>query len=171
MEMRRESVRRLTQRDGFGGLAVGGALGSSLEEMRALLTALELPDSMPRHLLGIADPDSMRMVAALGFDSFDSVLATRAARHGNVFVLRLVDGRLVSSSEKIGNVRFKAEPGGLGALPCKCWTCASGHSAGLLHHLFKAHDTSVGTLLTIHNVHVMHELVLQMRTDIFEGRL
>lgn len=42
-------------------------------------------------------------------------------------------------------------------------------SAGLLHHLAKSHDTAVGTLLTIHNVHVMNVLVEQSRKHIFDG--
>lgn len=77
----------------------------------------------------------MRSVVALGFDSFDSVFATRAARHGHAFVLQ-ADGAS-ATAVKIGAARFRGEPGGLGPEKCSCWTCAQ-HSAGLLHHLFKA---------------------------------
>jgi queuine tRNA-ribosyltransferase len=111
---------------GFQGIAVGGALGSSLTEMRELLKDLELPMELPRHLLGIADPFSLRSVIELGFDSFDSVFPTRAARHGNAFVLYSgARGKLDAKGEKIGHARYRDETGGLGPVKCECWTCKS----------------------------------------------
>lgn len=56
--LRRESVERLLRCSGFGGLAVGGALGATLADMRALLGPLELPAHLPRHLLGIVSSPS-----------------------------------------------------------------------------------------------------------------
>jgi queuine tRNA-ribosyltransferase len=168
LELRRESIKRLLAMQGFDGLAVGGSLGETTEEMESLLQRVELPPELFRHLLGVASPITMRGVIALGFDSFDSVFATRSARHGSAFVLN-ADGRSVTTA-KISSARFKNEAGGLGPVACECFCCSS-HSAGLLHHLSKCHDSAVGTLLTIHNVHVMNQLVAKARQDIFDGVL
>ena len=170
LNMRQESVRRLLAMKHFGGLAVGGALGETVEEMAALLQKLELPSHLPRHLLGIADPFSVRGVISMGFDSFDSVFPTRAARHGNAFVLQ-PDGCSIVNV-KIGSSQFREKVSGgfLDSVPCDC-SCCQQHSPALLHHLFKVHDTSVGTLLTIHNVHVMNKLIERAKQDIRDGIL
>jgi queuine tRNA-ribosyltransferase len=168
LELRRESVKRLLDLERFDGLALGGSLGETTEEMESLLQRVELPPELFRHLLGVASPVTMRSVISLGFDSFDSVFATRSARHGSVFVLN-ADGRSVTTV-KISSARYKNESGGLGPVQCGCF-CCSGHSAGLLYHLSKCHDSAVGTLLTIHNVHVMNQLVEKARQDIFDGLL
>ncbi len=170
IELRRESARRLlAERDPpFEGLAVGGSLGETIADMEHLLGQLELPPDMPRHLLGVADPKSLRSVVALGFDSFDSVFPTRSARHGTAFVM-CPDGRSVTTV-KVTHSSLRSSSGGLGPVPCECYCCRQ-HSAALLHHLAKSHDTSVGALLTLHNVHVMNQLVARARQDIFDGLL
>ncbi len=166
--LRRESVKRLVAMGGFDGLAVGGSLGETAAEMERLLERVELPPELFRHLLGVASPLTLRSVVALGFDSFDSVFATRAARHGTAFVLQ-PDLQSVATV-KISSGRFKSEAGGLGPVLCECPCCAQ-HSAALLHHLAKCHDSAVGTLLTMHNVHVMNRLVARARQDICDGLL
>lgn len=166
--LRAESVARLlAMPGGFDGLAIGGSLGKSTEEMRALLDKLELPAEKPRHLLGIGDPKSLRSVVAAGMDTFDSVFPTRAARHGSVFILDA--SRRASITVKITNRRFRLENGPLDP-QCTCATCTSS-SAALMHHLAKCHDTAVGQMLTIHNVHVMQELAFAARHDIMHDCL
>ncbi len=45
----------------------------------------ELPDSKPRHLLGVGSPEDLLEGVAQGVDMFDCVLPTRTARNGGLY--------------------------------------------------------------------------------------
>ncbi len=70
---------------GFDGYGIGGAL-----EKQNLATIVgwctdELPDSKPRHLLGISEPDDLFAAIAAGADTFDCVSPSRVARNAAVY--------------------------------------------------------------------------------------
>ena len=73
----------------FDGLAIGGNLGSTREEMHAVLdwTVPLLPPDKPRHLLGIGDVAGIFEAVARGVDTFDCVMPTRSARAGSLLLL------------------------------------------------------------------------------------
>jgi queuine tRNA-ribosyltransferase len=52
---------------------------------------------------------------------------------------------------------------------CPCYTCRT-HSGGYLHHLFKADELLGMTLLTLHNIRFMNDLMTSIRTAIQAGR-
>ncbi len=72
----------------FDGIACGGlSVGEPKDEMRAMVaaTAPLLPEEKPRYLMGVGRPDDLVDAVARGFDLFDCVLPTRAARHGLLY--------------------------------------------------------------------------------------
>lgn len=81
-ELRRKSVDYLTSLP-FDGYAIGGSLGNGREELKNLLSWL-MPmmnegdrPKKPRHLLGIADEESIRNGVLEGIDTFDSAFPTK----------------------------------------------------------------------------------------------
>lgn len=83
-DLRRESARMIAAL-GFDGIGIGGSF--SKEDMGNTLTATveELPEELPRHLLGIGEPGDILEGIANGMDLFDCVAATRIGRHGSIY--------------------------------------------------------------------------------------
>lgn len=85
LDLRRESARVLSDMD-FDGFGIGGSfskedLGESLKVVNEIL-----PETKPRHLLGIGEPDDIIAGVAQGCDTFDCVAPTRIARTGSIYV-------------------------------------------------------------------------------------
>ena len=144
--LRKESVDYLTSLP-FDGYGIGGSLGNGREELKELLTWLmpmfEKGDRIafkPRHLLGIADEESIRNAVPLGIDTLDSCYPTRIGRHGTVMtrqgLLRLKSGQ---NSRSFG-VKIDDE--------CTCTTCQS-YDRAYLWHLFKANEPIAVNLATL----------------------
>ena len=70
------------------GIAIGGSLGQSKEQMREVVewSLRGLDDERPRHLLGIGDVDDILHAVGAGIDFFDCATPTRLARHGTALV-------------------------------------------------------------------------------------
>ena len=88
-DLREESARYVGSLP-FEGLAVGGSLGRSKTDMHSILdwTVPLLPDTKPRHLLGIGELDDLVECVARGIDLFDCAAPTRWARNGALIVSR-----------------------------------------------------------------------------------
>ena len=87
-DLREESIDfNLNKIDTFG-IAIGGSLGSSKEEMYKVVnfTAPRLGNKHPIHLLGIGDPKDIWHLVKSGIDTFDCVSPTRLARHGSALI-------------------------------------------------------------------------------------
>lgn len=161
-DLRTESARVVTSFD-LPGFAIGGvAVGEerSLIEKMVKYTAPLLPRSKPRYLMGVGTPWDILYAIYCGIDMFDCVLPTRLARHGAAFT---GEGRV-----SLRNARFREdwqalEPG------CACYTCKN-HSRAYLHHLVHMKEMSASTLLSIHNIHFLHEETKACREAILEGR-
>ena len=162
-ELRAKSTEYLTSLP-FDGYAIGGALGDGKDELKELLSWLmpmfaedENRNKKPRHLLGIADEESVRNAVARGVDTLDSCYPTRIARHGNVLSrqgpIRLKSGRHKHSF----GVKIDDE--------CKCTTCQK-YDRAYLWHLFKANEPLAVPLAAIHNIQYMNDLMAQLREDI-----
>jgi len=89
VDLRTGSVDYLTSLP-FDGYAIGGSLGNGREELKEMLGWL-MPlfeegkrAEKPRHLLGIADEESIRNAVPLGIDTLDSCYPTRLGRHGTL---------------------------------------------------------------------------------------
>jgi len=144
---------------GFDGYGIGGAL-----EKQNLATIIgwctdELPDSKPRHLLGISEPDDLFAAIAAGADTFDCVSPSRVARNAAVYS---PDGRY-----NITGARYRRDFTPIDA-ECDCYTCAH-YTRAYIHHLFKAKEILAATLCTIHNERFIIRLVDRIRSAIVAG--
>ncbi len=144
---------------GFDGYGIGGAL-----EKQNLATIIgwctdELPDSKPRHLLGISEPDDLFAAIAAGADTFDCVSPSRVARNAAVYS---TDGRY-----NITGARYRRDFTPIDA-ECDCYTCAH-YTRAYIHHLFKAKEILASTLCTIHNERFIIRLVDRIRDAIPAG--
>ncbi|HNQ55819.1 MAG TPA: tRNA guanosine(34) transglycosylase Tgt, partial [Methanothrix sp.] len=84
-DLRRESSEDIASQP-FEGIAIGGSLGNSKQDMHQVLdwTMPRLDEERPRHLLGIGDIDDLLECVARGIDTFDCVAPTRIARRGSL---------------------------------------------------------------------------------------
>jgi queuine tRNA-ribosyltransferase len=140
----------------FDGIACGGlSVGEPKEEMRAMVahTGPLLPKGRPRYLMGVGRPDDLLHAVAQGFDMFDCVLPTRAARHGLLYTSR---GTLAIKHARYREDDAPPDPA------CGCPTCRR-HSRAYLRHLYVAGEPSAATLMTIHNLTAILDLMRGIR--------
>jgi queuine tRNA-ribosyltransferase len=145
----------------FHGYAIGGSLGKSKNDMYQVLewTIPLLPRDKPRHLLGIGEIEDIFQVVSRGIDLFDCVTPTRMARTGTL---------LAKSAERfrinILNAKFRDDPRPIDE-ECSCDTCRT-HSRAYLRHLFIARELLAIRLATIHNLHFLESLMVEIRNAI-----
>jgi queuine tRNA-ribosyltransferase len=148
----------------FDGFGIGGSLGKNRPEMINMLTEVmpSVPPERPNHLLGIGDLPSIKECIPLGLDTFDSSYPTKAARHGTIL-------RTDGPHFNVTRARFSLHLGPL-VDGCACYTCQH-YTAAYLHHLFRAHETTAMGLASIHNLHVMVQVMAEYRKKIAEGEI
>ncbi len=156
----------------FEGLAIGGSLGKSKQDMHAILdwTIPLLPDEKPRHLLGIGEIEDIINGVERGIDLFDCAAPTRWARNGALLVSRTVAAREGFKNDRItiANARFQLDADPIDET-CTCPTCKH-YSRAYLHHLHRAKELSYYRLATIHNLHFMLRFMEQVQAAIRENR-
>lgn len=164
-DLREESIDfNLNKIDTFG-IAIGGSLGSSKEEMYRVVdfTAPKLGNEHPIHLLGIGDPNDIWNLVKSGIDTFDCVSPTRLARHGSALI-KGKKGKL--------NIKNKYFANNLSSIDknCSCSTCKN-YSLSYLHHLFKSGELLGLQLITSHNIFFMNNLLSIIRDSIENNNL
>lgn len=162
-DLREESARFLTDL-ALPGYAIGGlAVGESKAEMHRVLEWVTplLPADRPRYLMGVGAPEDLINGVLRGVDLFDCVLPTRLARHSSVFTPH---GRL-----NLRNARFARDPSPA-VEGCACYCCRH-FSRAYLRHLVQANELLGHTLLSLHNVHFLLDLMRQMRQAIAAQRV
>jgi queuine tRNA-ribosyltransferase len=129
--------------------------------MRAMVafTGPRLPEERPRYLMGVGRPDDLIHAVAHGFDLFDCVLPTRAARHG---LLYTSGGTLAIKQARYREDEAPPDPA------CLCPTCRT-HSRAYLRHLFVAGEPSAALLLTVHNLTAILDLMRRIREALDTG--
>ena len=145
------------------GNAIGGlSVGETKAEMHSMLEQVNavLPVDRPRYLMGVGSPEDLVNGVMRGVDIFDCVLPTRLARHKAAFSF---SGRINLMKVENANNSKPIEDG------CQCYTCQN-FSRAYLRHLIVARETLVGTLISIHNVHMLMTLMKQMRTAVIEKK-
>lgn len=146
----------------FPGIAIGGlSVGETKDEMHTTLDLITpfLPERKPRYLMGVGTPEDLINGIARGVDIFDCVLPTRLARHNAAFSS---EGRL-----NLMNAGFARDPRPIDEA-CKCYTCLT-FTRAYLRHLIAAKELLAGTLLSIHNLHALIQLVRNIRDSILNG--
>ncbi|GAC1337580.1 MAG: tRNA guanosine(34) transglycosylase Tgt [Candidatus Dormibacteria bacterium] len=160
--LRAESARVIAGLD-FDGVAIGGlALGEPVAVMTAMAEAsvAELPEGLPRYVMGLGTENELLEMVALGIDMFDCVMPTRLARNA---VALTGQGRL---SLKQAAWREDLRPVEQG---CPC-SCCSRFSRAYLRHLFSAGEILAHRLLSIHNLTHLSRLMAGARSAIENGR-
>ncbi|MEK7640315.1 MAG: tRNA guanosine(34) transglycosylase Tgt [Patescibacteria group bacterium] len=147
----------------FDGFAIGGEFGADAKGMRKMLEWVnaELPESKPRHLLGIGHLKDIPEVIKSGIDTFDCIVPTHYGRHGTAFTSK---ERLDFS--KISLLKDKRAIDST----CRCSVCRT-FSRAYICHLVRAKEMSGLSLLTMHNLFFFNALVAQYRTAIAKGKL
>ncbi len=158
-----EDLRRAATRDllplGFDGFGIGGALEKANLGTIIGWVCEELPTGMPRHLLGISEPDDMFTAIENGTDTFDCVSPSRVARNGTLYTEA---GRI-----NVTNARFRRDFSPLDPA-CDCYTCGH-YTRAYVHHLFRAKEMLSATLATVHNERFVVRLVDRIRQSIVDG--
>lgn len=147
---------------GFPGHAIGGlSVGETKQEMNAMLEVVDavLPEDKPRYLMGVGSPEDLINGIRRGVDIFDCVLPTRLARHqaamtftGRINLMNAVNAR---DERPIDSA-------------CGCYTCRH-FTRAYLRHLIVAKEMLAATLISIHNLFTLLELVRQSRTAVLNG--
>ena len=147
---------------GFPGHAIGGlSVGETKAEMNAMLEVVNavLPANKPRYLMGVGSPEDLINGIARGIDIFDCVLPTRLARHASAMTregrLNLMNAPFARNSHPIDET-------------CACYTCRT-FTRAYLRHLIVAKEMLAATLVSIHNIHMLLQLVRDARQAIIEG--
>ncbi len=156
----------------FDGLAIGGSLGRSKDDMHTILdwTIPLLPDDKPRHLLGIGEVEDIINGVERGIDLFDCAAPTRWARNGALTLNRATAQaeNVKHSRLTISNARFALDTSPIDPT-CSCFTCQN-YSRAYLHHLHRAKELSYYRLATIHNLFFMLRFMEKVRAAIYDNR-
>jgi len=150
---------------GVDGIAIGGSLGQSKEQMREVVgwSVRGLPDEPPRHLLGIGDVDDLVHAVGAGIDTFDCATPTRLARHGTALVHDPANRWRLDLAKSVH--RTSAAPIDE---RCDCPACRE-HTRGYLHYLIRAGELTAKRLITLHNLTFMERLMRELREAIAAG--
>lgn len=157
-DLRKESAEELTALD-FPGYAIGGlSVGEPIDLMHEYISYCSdlLPRNKPKYVMGIGLPENIHHAIHEGIDMFDCVLPTRIARHGQVFI----NNKRVN----IKKSEFKHDPSPLDE-HCDCYTCQH-YSRAYCHHLFNAKELLAHTLLSIHNIQTLQNIIKKIKKNI-----
>ncbi len=174
LDLRQESSRILSDMD-FDGFAIGGSfskedLGESLKVVNEIL-----PNEMPRHLLGIGEPEDIVHGVLQGCDTFDCVAATRIGRTGTIYVHT---GKMVTTpcgtftypevkKLNLRNEKFKIDHEKLD--PLSTGHVAQTYTRAYVAHLFRAGEILGPHLASIHNLHFIVEFTKNLRKQLLEA--
>lgn len=162
-DLRLESLRR-AKPYAVDGIAIGGlSVGEPKSRMYEILDLLrpELPESVPRYLMGVGSPDCLMEGVLRGIDMFDCVLATRIARNGTAFTS---EGKKVVRNAVYSEDFTPLENG------CDCYCCKN-YTKAYLRHLINVNEMLGAMLLSVHNITFLHKLMSGMREAIFADSL
>lgn len=165
--LREESAREVAKRR-VGGIAIGGvSVGEAPKEMKQQVRWVvpHLPESLPRHLLGVGRLEDIREMVEEGIDTFDCAEPTRIARSGLVYERkgeRFARLDLLKAAHKADKRPIDAK--------CSCYACAQ-FSRSYLHHLFKERELAGYELATLHNLSVFSRFFADIRKEIREGKI
>lgn len=145
----------------FFGTALGGCLGGSDEEMANVVEASvpHIHPDRPVHFLGIGQIKDVFRFVRLGIDTFDCVIPTRLARHGNAYI---------KGSEKetinLKNARYRTDESPLDETIGIA--ASSEFSKAYIHHLLKADELLATQILAQHNIATINKLMREVRVAI-----
>jgi queuine tRNA-ribosyltransferase len=158
-DLRKESAREIASL-GFDGIGIGGSF--SKEDMRGALQAAvsELPEELPKHFLGIGEPNDILEGIANGMDLFDCVAATRIGRHGSIYtkhgIIHLRNGQFINDFSSLDPETIV--PG------------TESFTRAYVSHLARAGEITGSVICSIHNLGFILTLMKNAREAIMSGR-
>ncbi len=167
-ELRKRCAEELLE-IGFDGFGLGGwpldAEGHLLTDIIAYIREL-IPSCWPMHALGVGQPANVVTCARMGYRLFDSIMPTRDARRGRLYVM-LHDPASSSLQGQWSDYLYIADAKHVRtAAPvsafCDCPACTH-YSLAYLHHLFRIQDPLYARLATMHNLRFMAQLMSRLR--------
>ena len=169
-DLRKESCDFVNENNFFG-IAVGGSLGASKQQMHEVvsMTMNLVRKDRPIHLLGIGGVSDIFEGVRNGIDTFDCVHPTRLARHGGALVKPQNNPNPKREHINLRN-SFYANDNQPIEPNCTCETCSFA-SKGYIHHLLKAQELVAMTLISIHNIHFINKLMQSIRQALSDDTL
>jgi queuine tRNA-ribosyltransferase len=147
----------------FDGLNIGGLAGDEtpIQRREAIdtVTGLLADDPRPRYLMGLGSPADLLDAVDQGIDLFDSVLPSRVARTGQVWV---PGGKLNLRKAEFLDDPTPLEDG------CPCLACRR-FSRAYIAHLFRAKELLAYRLATVHNLTFTLDFMARIRLAIASG--
>ncbi len=161
---------------GFEAFAIGGvAVGEPHSEMMRAVEAVIpfLPETSPKHLLGVGTPFDIVQAVSRGCDTFDCVIPTREARHGRLYISAKseVGSRKSENQTADGystiDIRLEKYKEDFTTIDntCDCYLCLN-HTKSYLRHLFASGEPLAIRLATMHNLRFYLNLMVKIRTAI-----
>ena len=144
----------------YNGLAIGGSLGGSKEQMHDIFSFCSdlIDKSKPVHVLGIGGLDDILHGVSCGYDTFDCVSPTRIARHG------IMLSRLSTKGINLNNSKFKNDHSFIDE-ECELPEI-NNFSKSYLNHLFKANEILGIVILSLYNIWFMNKFFEEIRVNI-----
>ncbi len=161
-DIRIDHMKRIAKLD-LPGYAIGGlAVGETHEQMYHILdvTVPHAPENKPRYLMGVGTPTNIIESVARGIDFFDCVIASRNARHANLYTW--------NGTMNLLNAKYERDTRPIDE-NCNCPACRN-YSRAYIRHLFKAKEMLGMRLCVLHNLYFYNELMSEIRLAIEEKR-
>ncbi len=181
-DLRKQSAEELLELDfdiyNFGGVPMvsevtwlNGSPQGFYYEMLDYVCKL-IPNEKYKYAMGVGQPDDIAYCVDVGWDLFDTVLPTRNARHGYLYVTKGLGDKPKGyiSSEKVSydydvmhlrSERYKFDDSPVD-LNCDCECCKS-VSRAYLRHLIRINEPAGFRLATIHNLRFYSQWLQNLR--------
>lgn len=174
-ELRRQSAEELLEIGfdiyGFGGLPLHNTFSWRNDAPRGFYHELLefvgglVPDDKLKYGLGIGTPADLIFCSNLGWDLFDTVLPTRNARHGFLYVS---EGNGDDSFQGYDVLHLRSERYAFDDSPvdnnCDC-VCCTTTSRAYLRHLLRINESNGHRLASIHNLRFYSRTMEILRGD------
>ena len=162
-DLRLQHLRAFLDLGDWDGMGVGGlSVGEGKDDMWRVLEDLhsEIPEGLPRYLMGVGYPDDLLESVARGYDMFDCVAPTRNARHGTAWTS--VEGQVNLKAARFIRDRKPIDP------ECDCYACR-GYDRAYIRHLCVSSELFGARLVSIHNIRFLIRLAEESRERIVNG--
>jgi len=132
--------------------------GGFYKELLQFLAEL-IPADKLRYALGVGNPDNLAYATSVGWDIFDTVLPSRNARHGYIYVSKGIGDEEFETYSVIHlkNSSYEYDKTPLDE-DCSCQTCRT-TSREYLRYLLRIGEGSGYRLATIHNLHFFSKFI------------
>lgn len=136
----------------FGGYVLDDDGNFVVEEMKVVKA--NTPDDKFNYAMGVGKPEDIFLAAQLGYTVFDTVLPTRNARHGTLYI---AENGFPGESIRIKNAQYAKDSSPIDST-CDCEACVN-HSRAYIHQLLRVDEMTGYTLTTIHNLRFYQRLM------------